>query len=495
MQLSHPTRSLKLVYMKKLTALILLISFYLLVQAVVYYDCISLPSNTLNYANITLPTDILNNITEMDNTPANNPTTDAGATLGRVLFYDKDLSKNNSISCASCHIQKFGFSDTARFSMGFNGQRTRRNSMGLIHARFEKDSAFFWDNRAPSLEAQTLIPFQSPVEMGMTLDTLIARISSKTFYAPLYQAAFGSPSITPERTAKALAQFVRSMNSFGSKFRQGINSIQGNPAIVPFPNFTAQENLGKDLFMDIRRGNCQACHTRNIMVQQGSKNIGLDLVYADNGVGETIGNRTKDGQFSVPSLMNIALTAPYMHDGRYKTLEEVINFYSDSVKAHPNLDGFLREIIPGNPIPNNNPCDTCPPRKPHYSIEEKAALVAFLKTLTDTTILSDERWSDPFCLNSVTGIRELEGIFSVKVYPNPALSGGRVILQWVSGKPARFQICLYTLSGQQVKHYTVNTQAGNNQATLQLPVMQSGIYSLVLQTPGTPNKKQLVSIY
>lgn len=214
----------------------------------------------------------------------------------------------------------------------------------------------------------------------------------------MFNAAFGSSSIDANKISRALAQFIRSMNTFGSRFRQGVNSSTGNPSIVPFSNFTAEENLGKDLFMDESRGNCQACHTRNVMVPQGSKNIGLDLVYKDNGVGAAFNNPSKNGQFSVPSLINVALTAPYMHDGRYKTLEEVVNFYSDSIKPHPNLDGFLREIIPGTIDPNNNPCNTCPPRKLNFTPKEKAALVAFLKTMTDTTITTDPRWSDPFCV-------------------------------------------------------------------------------------------------
>jgi cytochrome c peroxidase len=349
-----------------------------------------------NYANIPFPIDVTNNLFQMDNTPADNPITDDGAALGRVLFYDVDLSINHTVSCASCHQQKFSFSDTARFSRGFNGGLTSRNSMGLIHARFQRDSAFFWDNRAKYLEIQTLIPIQNSVEMGLTLDTMVARLSAKPYYAQLFQAAFGSPTVTSDKVSKALAQFVRSMNTFGSRFRQGVDGTTGNPEIVQFPNFTAQENLGKDLFMDITRGNCQACHTRNVMVQQGAQNIGLDSIYADNGVGAASGRRAQDGKFSVPSLINVALTPPYMHDGRFKTLEQVIDFYSDSIKEHVNLSGFLREIIPGTVNPNNNTCDTCPPRRPHYSPTEKAALVAFLKTLTDTIITTDPRWSNPF---------------------------------------------------------------------------------------------------
>ncbi len=393
--------------MSKKFIIFIIILLSLMSFTVYDYLCINLPITPYNYANIEFPSDVVNNLSSMDNTPSNNPTTDAGATLGRVLFYDVDLSFNHTVSCSSCHIQEFSFTDTARFSEGFNGGLTGRNSMGLIHARFQKDSSFFWDNRAASLEIQTLMPIQNGVEMGLTLDTLVARVSGKSFYPNLFQSAFGDPAVSSDRISKALAQFIRSMNTFGSRFRSEIETTTGNPSIVHFPNFTAQENLGKDLFMDEKRGNCQACHTRNVMVPQGSKNIGLDLVYTDNGVGAAYNNPQKNGEFSVPSLINVALTAPYMHDGRFKTLEQVINHYSDSVKNHPILSGFLRDTFPGvpNPDPNNNPCNSCPPRKPHFSDTEKQALIAFLNTLTDTIITKDVRWSNPFCERSLLSVK------------------------------------------------------------------------------------------
>jgi len=441
-------------------------------------NCIQLPSSAFNYANIPFPSDVLNNITEMDNMPGSNPTTDAGATLGRVLFYDIDLSKNHKVACASCHLQEFSFTDTAQFSTGFNGVKTRRNSMGLVHARFLKDSAFFWDNRAVTLEAQTLEPIISPVEMGLTIDTLVTRVAAKSFYPSLFQAVFGTPIVNAERIAKALAQFVRSINSFGSKFRQGVEVTAGNPSVVSFANFTPQENLGKNLFMDERRGNCQACHTRNIMVPQGSKNIGLDLVYSDNGVGEVSGNTSKNGQFSVPSLINVELTAPYMHDGRYKTLEQVINFYSDSIQPHPQLDGFLREIVPGNPSPNNNPCSTCPPRKIRYTIEEKAALVAFLKTLTDTTLLKDIRWSNPFCEKSGTSV--LNSVLSVNLYPNPINQGLSAELMIMVSNNFFGHITVLSSTGQLVYQLSRQLFIGANKLSIPTAGLPRGIYFLII---------------
>lgn len=479
---------------KKTTAFLSLIAFITMAQTYIDYNCVNLPSALYNYSNIPLPADVVNNLADMDNTPANNPITDAGATLGRVLFYDVDLSKNHSISCASCHIQKFSFTDTARFSTGFNGQKTPRNSMGLIHARFQRDSTFFWDNRAASLEAQTLLPIQSTIEMGLTLDTMVARVAAKTFYPTLFKDAFGSTQITSDRISKALAQFVRSMNTFGSRFRQGVNTAGGNPETTPFPNFTAEENLGKNLFMDIRRGNCQACHTRNVMVQQGAQNIGLDIVYADNGVGATTGNpnSAQNGKFSVPSLINVELTAPYMHDGRFKTLEEVIDFYSDSVKPHPNLSGFMREILPGNNNPNNNPCLTCPPRTIHYNAAEKKALVAFLKTLTDTIITTDTRWSDPFCV-TIAGTREPVAILGFKLYPNPARANAPLFIELNNGQAYTGEVLVYSINGALVYNTSFQAFTGTQKITLRQHQLQAGTYIIKIESDrGQKMQKKVV---
>jgi cytochrome c peroxidase len=468
---------------KALLVSLIIISFLLTGATIIDYTCISLPSISYNYSKIIFPDDVLNNLSEMDNMPQTNQTSDAGATLGRVLFYDVDLSKNKSISCSSCHLQEFSFTDTARFSKGFSGALTARNSMGLIHARFQKDTSFFWDNRASSLEAQTLIPIQSDVEMGLSLDSLVVRITKKTFYPPLFNAAFGSPIIDQNKIAKALAQFIRSMNTFESRFRKGVNSARGNPSIVPFSNFTDEENLGKALFMDEERGNCQACHTRNVMVPQGSKNIGLDLVYKDNGVGAAFNNISKNGQFSVPSLINVELTAPYMHDGRYKTLEEVVNFYSDSIKAHPNLDGFLREIIPGTIDPNNNPCNTCPPRKLAYTKEEKSALVAFLKTMTDTTFTKDPRWSNPFCIKN--SIPTLDPVLSLTAYPNPIRSNSILNLSIIAPIKSEGQLSIYSSYGAKIKSQIFSLSPGENKLNIKVDNLQAGMYIIKTEFPGT----------
>lgn len=346
---------------------------------------LNLPASPFNYANQPLPA-FFNapNITGIDNTPANNPVTDWGATLGRVLFYDKILSINNSVSCGSCHKQSQGFSDEAVLSKGFAGGLTTRHSMSLINARYYPNGRFFWDERAATLEIQTLTPVQDHTEMGMNLDTLVARIKTKAYYNYLFPKAFNSTSITSDKVANALAQFVRSMISYRSKFDIGRAQIAppANPVNTPYTNFTAEENMGKALFFGPQT-NCAACHGTETFTAPGPRNNGLENPAVDPGVGGVNGNPALEGNFKVPSLKNIALTAPYMHDGRFNSLEQVIEHYNSGVQAHPNLAPQLR-----------NPDGT--PRRLNLTTEQKNALVAFLKTLTDNSIITDEKFSSPF---------------------------------------------------------------------------------------------------
>ncbi len=317
-----------------------------------------------------------------DNTPVGNPVTNAGATLGRVLFYDKRLSINDTISCSSCHEQSIGFSDPDVLSTGFEGGHTGRHSMGLANARFYAPGAFFWDERAATLEDQVLMPIQDGVEMGMTLGQLLPKLQAVDFYPGLFTNAFGDATITADRISKALAQFVRSLVSTNSKFDQAyINGTVDNPDFAG--TFTAQELLGKRLFMPspgsgVQSLGCTACHGTTTQILSVAENNGLDAnTDADQGSG--------NGTFKAPSLRNIAVRAPYMHDGRFSTLEEVVEFYNSGIQDHPNLSVHLREGGPGGP-----------PRRMNMTAEEKAALVAFLKTLTDTGFLTDSRFADPF---------------------------------------------------------------------------------------------------
>ncbi len=373
-------------------------------------DCLNLPETPFNYANIELPPHLSGPMLEnADNTPQDNPITDAGATLGRVLFYDPKLSLTNTQSCASCHKQDIAFTDDSQFSRGFVGDFTRRNSMSLSMARFYPDGHFFWDERAIDLEAQTLMPIQDPLEMGMTLEALVDKLSATEYYAPLFLDAFGSEEVTTDRIARAMAQFMRSMVSYQSKYDEGLAMVPpGTPPGAPLPNFTPMENLGKAVFFDPQRGNCAPCHGTTAFILPQPRNNGLDLVYEDNGVGEITGLATDSALFKVPSLRNVEVTGPFMHDGRFESLEEIVEHYNSGVQDHPNLSPILREGGPGTP-----------PRQLNLTEDEKAGLVAFLKTLTDPQFLSDERWSDPFCDPNTVGVTELlpESYFTLA--PNP----------------------------------------------------------------------------
>ena len=342
----------------------------------------TLPVVTDNYAVLNLPAHLLVPIiTGQNNTPGNNPVTDAGATLGRVLFYDTRLSANNTVSCASCHQAEHGFSDPRPLSTGFDGGLTDRNSMGLTSAKYYPRRSFFWDERAATLEDQVLQPIQNSVEMGMTLPALVTKLSAETYYAQLFTAAFGSATVTSDRISRALAQFVRSIVSSKSKYDEGVASN--------FANFTAEENLGRQIFTgQVGNATCVACHGTDNFVPGNLNNNGIENPSIDRGVGAITGNPADDGKFKTGSLRNIGLTAPYMHDGRFANLEQVVEFYNSGVTAHPNLSGPLR-----NPPGGANPGQ---PRRLNLSTAQKSALVAFLHTLTDTTVTTDPRFADPF---------------------------------------------------------------------------------------------------
>jgi len=316
------------------------------------------------------------------------------AILGRVLFYDKALSKNEAVSCASCHDQSRAFADPVAFSEGFEGELTKRNSFALgAVASFTSSyngsgggpsifpsgaGQLFWDNRASTIQEQSMQTLQDPIEMGMDLNLLVERVKSKDYYQVLFDKAFEG-NITQGNILISIAEFINAMVVSDTRFDKGIEKHFHETK--DFDNFTAAENLGKRLFID----NCATCHGPNqVRVNIGAANNGLDLEYSDQGVGALTNNINDNGVFKVPLLRNIELTGPYMHDGRFETLEEVIEHYNSGVQDHRNLHPRLQEGF------NNGP------KRLNLSAEEKAALVSFLKTLTDTRITSDERFSDPF---------------------------------------------------------------------------------------------------
>jgi cytochrome c peroxidase len=335
-----------------------------------------LPETPYHYADIELPAHFKTPLARrFDNTPDDNPVTDDGATLGRVLFYDTRLSANNTVSCGSCHVQKNAFADPNRFGKGHAGKMTDRHAMSLVNLRYHARGRFFWDERARSLEEAVLVPIQSKTEMGHDLARLTEALTKDERYPELFKKAFGDGKVTPERIAKALAQFLRSMVSYQSKYDEGLAKVA--TARDDFPNFTLQENRGKALFTS----NCAVCHQPGqdvnfSMFAPANNGLDEDFKTADGGVGAVTLNGREIGLFKSPSLRNVERTAPYMHDGRFDTLEKVIDHYGKEVKPHPNLDPRMRRL--------------------NFTDSEKAALVAFLKTLTDQKFLADPKFSDPF---------------------------------------------------------------------------------------------------
>ncbi|HFB99459.1 MAG TPA: c-type cytochrome [Phaeodactylibacter sp.] len=325
---------------------------------------LNLPDVTLNYVGDGFPNHF-SNVLNRDNTPDDNTTTNEGATLGRVLFYDTQLSLNNTVSCGTCHIQSKAFSDGKTKSPGFAGNNSSRNTLSIVNPRFA--TTLTWTGQNISLEEQVLQPIGNHLEMGLeNYEVLADKLQKIDYYPALFEKAFGTTEITPDLIAKGLAQFLRSMQCSKSKYDQGFSN--------DFANLNPMEKMGKELFESVENG-CSNCH-RSVNFYYGSEvNIGLALDYEDEGKG--------DGRFRIPSLRNVALTAPYMHDGSLKTLEDVVEHYNSGVQNHPALDWRLKG-------PDGAP------KKLNLTPNEKQALVAFLKTLTDENFVTNEKWSSPF---------------------------------------------------------------------------------------------------
>ena len=350
----------------------------------------TLPARPYAYA-VDLPDHVAASVAPFDTQPPDQDVSDEITTLGRVLFYDVNLSANRTVRCASCHVQVHSFTDPLVRSQGLLGVRTRRNSMALANARFNPTGRYLWDERASSLEAQVLMPFVDPLEMGMSDVGLVERIEGQAYYGPLFEAAYGDDAVTGERVAIALAQFIRAMVSFASPYDEGRAEVSS--PLDPFPDFTDLENEGKRLFfttVEDGGGSCATCHVGEAQVlrPEGPANNGVDppsieVVAPDLGVFEVTGDRSDTGRFRVPSLRNVEVTGPYMHDGRFTSLEAVVRHYSTMIQPHENLAAELRDAD-GRPV------------RPSFDDEQVAALVAFLRTLTDEGFLNDERFSEPF---------------------------------------------------------------------------------------------------
>ena len=281
------------------------------------------------------------------------------AALGRLLFYDSRMSQNNSVACASCHKQELGFADKGAFSTGVKNFQTSRNSMSLVNNGYQK--FHFWEGHRGDISETILNPISNHIEMGMKSPAeLVEKLLATTEYNRLFKEVYAT-DMTDSLLANALSTFVTSIISYNSKFDIGKDS--------EYVNFSLDEKAGKDLFFG--KAQCGSCHKGNHLVAswRDQANIGLDLVYEDEGAGS--------GMFKIPSLRNVAITGPYMHDGRFETLAEVVNHYVNGVKDHPKLDWKLQEPIV-------------------LSDKEQEQLVEFLHTFTDYTLISDRKFSNPF---------------------------------------------------------------------------------------------------
>jgi cytochrome c peroxidase len=349
-------------------------------------------TNLANYAAQNIP-----NYIRKDNTGANT-ITNAKATLGRVLFYDKNLSLDNTISCASCHRQEFAFGDTALQSKGVNGGLTGRHSMRLVNARFGVESKFFWNERAASLELQTTQPIQDHAEMGFsgqngrpTIATLLTKLKGINYYTELFNFVYNDATITEAKMQECLAQFIRSIQSFDSKYDVGRATAPNDGA--PFTNFTAQENNGKQLFLaapvfdaNSNRINgglgCNICHN--------APEFDIDPNTRNNGIIGTIGSNVLDINVTrAPTLRDMInnnglLNGQLMHTGNFISLPQVLGHYGNinAAPGNTNLDPRLRP----NGIPQNL----------QLTAVEVQAVLAFLRTLTGSNVYTDAKWKNPF---------------------------------------------------------------------------------------------------
>ncbi len=302
--------------------------------------------------------------------PRDNPLTVERVELGRKLFYEKRFSINGTESCADCHLPRQAFTDALSVARGAEGKDGTRRVMSLFNLAWKRE--FFWDGRAPSLRAQVLQPIQNPLEMHQSLTNLVAKLTeSGADYTNDFNRAFGLPEITPEKISLALEAYLLTLTSFDAKFDRVLRGVE---------KFTPEEQRGFELFSteyDPRRGqygaDCFHCHGGPLFQSQAFANNGLDDQFTDPGRAKVTGRTADAGKFAVPSLRNVALTAPYMHDGRFKTLAEVVAHYCTGVKRSTTLDPNIAKHPDGG-VP--------------LSAADQRALVAFLETLTDEKFLA-----------------------------------------------------------------------------------------------------------
>ena len=300
--------------------------------------------------------------------PINNPLTDEGIALGKKLFFDKKLSKDNTQSCASCHNPRNSFTDSLRFSLGVDGVPGSRNSMPLFNLAWNFNDKFAWDGKELSLERQALEPVRNPIEMHNSWPNVALKLQQDQEYPSMFLNAFGTEKIDSTLVTKAIAQFERTLISGNTKFDQ---YLLGNTSL------SQQELNGFTIFMSEDKGDCFHCHGSDnnpLWTDNDFHNNGLDTSFNDLGLGTVTGDPNDNGKFKSPSLRNLVYTAPYMHDGRFSTLEEVINHYSEGLQNSSTIDPLMKKVNQGGV---------------QLTPLEKADLKAFLITLTDDDFINN----------------------------------------------------------------------------------------------------------
>ena len=318
---------------------------------------------------------IFSNLLPSPPIPLNNPQTVEGIALGRELFYETLLSGDGTQSCANCHLAENSFTDPNRFSIGITGAVGTRNSMPIFNLAWNVEEKFFWDGRTITLENQALDPIENPIEMNNTWSNAVTTLQETSTYPNLFLQAFGTTTITKELVAKAIAQFERTLISGNSRFDQ---YLLGDESAI-----TTSEINGFNIFMDESRGDCFHCHGSDanpLWTDNDFHNNGLDSFFEDIGLGMVSGDPLDNGKFKSPSLRNLAYTAPYMHDGRFATLEEVINHYSEGLVYSETIDPLMKNISQGGAL---------------LTEADKADLKAFLLSLSEPEFTTNPDFHDP----------------------------------------------------------------------------------------------------
>lgn len=426
-----------------------------------------------NYSNQSIP-----NYINKDNTPIFNALNDSIATLGRVLFYDKNLSLNNQIACASCHLQEFAFGDTAVRSRGLDGGLTGRHSMRLVNSKFGTEAKFFWDERASSLENQSTEPIRDHIEMGFSgsngqpaFDSLISKLTKIAYYNELFTFAFGNNTITENRIQRALAQFIRSIQSFDSKFDEGLAAVNGN-INAPFPNFSTQENNGKTLFLNAPPNGgagCQGCHRApEFDIDPNTRNNGVVASAENPAILDLTNTRA-------PSLRNIFnqngfMNGPLMHNGAFMGLMQVIDHYNAVPQNQQNTNLDQRLQGPGGNLNLTQP--------------QKGSLVAFLRTLTGKDVYTNEKWSNPFNEDGsldVLNTLHISAIEKIKfsLYPNPATNYLTINSTSISGSA---DIRIFNTEGKNIYLSSIS----DNTISIDIEKIIPGIYFVEIKEKNSP---------